>query len=211
MKKSYYYLILLLFIVSTGSYNLLFAHSKKEKDKKEESTQQPIKEKVLYKKIFKDQSKLTTSKGVMTIYQYDDKIYLELPLKLIGRDYLTTSNVLSASDLALTGARGTNPSNITVDRTDSLVLFRKPRYNYRLNENDANQKKAFEQSNISAIYKTFPIAAYSADSTAILFDATSFLTAANKDFLDLKGNSYGEGVTINDASIQSKLSFIEAS
>lgn len=43
--------------------------------------------KSVYDKLFKDKKKHTVNKGTITVHQYEDKIYLELPIELMGRDF----------------------------------------------------------------------------------------------------------------------------
>ena len=96
---------------------------------------------------------------------------------------------------------------LIIDKTDSLILFRDPKYNVRLNEQDDNQEAAFALSRSNAIYKAFPIEGYTSDSTAVVFNATSYFSCSNKDVLNLSGRSYGGMLTIASASPQSKTSF----
>lgn len=184
----------------------------KKKEKKTEKTEAEKKKKKpasIYDKLFKDKKKHTTSKGAMTIHRYEDKLYLELPLSLIGRDFLVTSAIESSSDMTLTGTSASSSRYLVIDKTDSLILFRAPRYNARINEQDENQRKAFELSRTNAIFKSFPIEGYTTDSTAIVFNVTSYFNGNNKDFLDLKGRSYGNMLGISAFSVQSKTSYVD--
>ena len=89
---------------------------------------------------------------------------------------------------------------IQIDRTDSLVLFRLPTYNVYAEKGDKNIEQALKTSRISAIIKSFPIAAMNNDSTAVLFDATSFFSASNKDILNIRGASAG-GYTVTGTNL----------
>lgn len=185
------------------------ARSKKKEKKTEKAKSEKKEPKSVYDKLFKDKKKHNVSKGAMTIHQYEDKLYLELPLTLIGRDFLVTSAIESASDITLAGTLASNARYLVIDKTDSLVLFRSPRYNLRIDQENENQRKAFELSRADAIYKSFPIEGYTSDSTAILFNVTSYFTGKNKDVLDLKGRSYGGMMGINSFSVQSKASYVD--
>ena len=48
----------------------------------------------------KDKKKHTVNKGTITVHQYEDKIYLELPVELMGRDFLVNSAITTASDIS---------------------------------------------------------------------------------------------------------------
>ena len=81
---------------------------------------------------------------------------------------------------------------------------------FGLNEQDDNQEAAFALSRSNAIYKAFPIEGYTSDSTAVVFNATSYFSCSNKDVLNLSGRSYGGMLTIVSASPQSKTSFVDS-
>jgi hypothetical protein len=158
----------------------------------------------------KDKKKHTVNKGTITVHQYEDKIYLELPIELMGRDFLVNSAITTASDISLAGTKAAQSRYLIIDKTDSLILFRDPKYNVRLNEQDDNQEAAFALSRSNAIYKAFPIEGYTSDSTAVVFNATSYFSCSNKDVLNLSGRSYGGMLTIVSASPQSKTSFVDS-
>lgn len=211
MKKLFLWLMVGLLIA--GSANDANARSKKKKGKakteqKTDSVQK--KKKSVYDKLFKDNKKHIVSKGAITVHQYEDKIYLELPVELMGRDFLVNSAVTAASDISLAGTKAAQSRYLIIDKTDSLILFRDPKYNVRINEQDNNQKEAFALSRSHAVYKAFPIEGYTSDSTAVVFNATSYFSCSNKDVLNLSGRSYGGMLTIISASPQSKTSFVDS-
>lgn len=197
-------------LILVSSASTIWARSKKKKDKaKTEKKAEAPKKKSVYDKLFKDSTKHTVNRGALTIHQYEDKIYLELPTKLMGRDFLVSSVIANASEISLSGTKAAKSRYLIIDKNDSLVLFRDPKYNIRLKENESNQKKAFAMSRSNAIYQAFPIEGYTSDSTAIVFDATSYFANSNKDILDLAGRSFGGMLTVTSASPQSKTSFVE--
>jgi hypothetical protein len=75
----------------------------------------------------------------------------------MGRDFLVHSAITGSSDISLTGTKAAQSRYLIIDKTDSLVLFRDPKYNIRLNEEDDNQKEAFGLSRSNAIYKTLSV------------------------------------------------------
>ena len=211
MKKLFLWLIALLLII--GSTNEANARSKKKKGKAKTEQQTDSvqkKKKSVYDKLFKDKKKHTVNKGTITVHQYEDKIYLELPVELMGRDFLVNSAITTASDISMAGTKAAQSRYLIIDKTDSLILFRDPKYNVRLNEQDDNQEAAFALSRSNAIYKAFPIEGYTSDSTAVVFNATSYFSCSNKDVLNLSGRSYGGMLTIVSASPQSKTSFVDS-
>ena len=211
MKILFLWLMAILLII--GSTNEANARSKKKKGKAKTEQQTDSvqkKKKSVYDKLFKDKKKHTVNKGTITVHQYEDKIYLELPVELMGRDFLVNSAITTASDISLAGTKAAQSRYLIIDKTDSLILFRDPKYNVRLNEQDDNQEAAFALSRSNAIYKAFPIEGYTSDSTAVVFNATSYFSCSNKDVLNLSGRSYGGMLTIVSASPQSKTSFVDS-
>lgn len=210
MKKILLCLIAGLFILSYTSEASTRSKKKKGKSKTEQKTDSVLNSKDIYHKLFKDKKKHIISKGTITVHQYEDKIFLELPTRLIGRDFLVHSAITASSDISLTGTKASQSKYLIINKTDSLVLFQEPNANVRQSEHNANQQKAFALSRSNAIYKSFPIEGYTTDSTAIVFNATSYFSSNNKDVLDLSGRSYGGMLTIVSASPQSQVSFIES-
>lgn len=204
-------LILLVGLLSQGFCCDMQAKAKKNKGKTPmaQSTAKTVKRDDPYAKIFKDKKKHTVKRGLMNVHLYDGKVYLEIPSRLLGHDFIVSTVITNSSDISLIGMKGSASRCIEIDKTDSLVLFRDPKYNIRLNENDSIQKEAFALSRNNAIYKSFPIAGHNADSTAVLFNATSFFACSNKDILNLVGRSYGGMEKIASATIDSKNSFTE--
>lgn len=164
-----------------------------------------------YDKLFRGKKGVVRKKGVMTIHKVEDKIYLEVPFGLFGRDLLVDTYINRTSDVGVLapGQKAAPSKRIRIDRTDSLVLFRSPTYNVRAKGNDANIEKALEASRIGAITKAFPIAAINNDSTAVVFNASSYFLGSNKEILNLKGISLG-GVFIYENEYLSDRSQVDA-
>ena len=100
MKILFLWLMPILLII--GSTNEANARSKKKKGKAKTEQQTDSvqkKKKSVYDKLFKDKKKHTVNKGTITVHQYEDKIYLELPVELMGRDFLVNSAITTASDI----------------------------------------------------------------------------------------------------------------
>ena len=180
--------------------------SGKKKEKIEKTKPAP---KSIYAKLFENPQKHTVKKGIMTVHLYDNKIYLEVPTTLMGKTFLVTSNVKSSSNFTLSDMRLSTPRQIAINKTDSLVVFMEPKPNVRFDNQNAAQKKAFLLSQTASIYKSFPIEGYNTDSTAVIFEATSYFSGDNKDLLDLKGKAYEDMLSISDFDLDNANSYIE--
>ena len=208
-----YYKILLLGLI-IGSLAIpvqeSFAAGKKKKKETADSVKTAPKT-TAYDKLFKDKKGVVHKKGIMAIHKTEQKIYLEIPFGFFGRDFLVDTYVNRTSDVgALAPGQKAAPSKrLRIDRTDSLVLFRTPKYNVYAKEGGKGIEKALQASRISAITKAFPIAAVNNDSTAVVFDATSYFQGGNKDILNLRGVPFGDGFFIYGNEYISNRSLIE--
>lgn len=86
MRKKIYLLLLVVLCGAVGN-----PAAAKKKNKKKASTEATAKKKekkeTKYDKLFKDK-KVTTAKGFITLHKFDNKVYFELPLKILNRDIL---------------------------------------------------------------------------------------------------------------------------
>ena len=195
-----YYKILLLGLV-IGSLAIPVQESCAAGKKKKKETADSVKtapKATAYDKLFKGKKGVVHKKGVMTIHKVEDKIYLEVPVGIFGRDLLVDTHIDRTSDVGLLapGQKAAPSQRLRIDRTDSLVLFRKPAYNVYAKGGDANVESALRASRIGPIVKTFPIAAVNNDSTAVVFNATSYFQGSNNDIVNLRGVPVGEGLFI---------------
>lgn len=165
----------------------------------------------IYPKIFKKKDNLMLAKhSDMSIFLYNKKVYLEFPVKNFGKEYFVSSTITSSNLPILVGAQANSAQTFVVERADTLLTFRRTKPNYRVNPNDSAVIKALDLAGKGAIFKTASIQAWNRDSTAVLVEATDFLSASNKDIFDLKGVSYDLGTSITGCSVKSSLSFMEA-
>lgn len=191
-----YYKILLLGLLAGSLVAPLqesAAAGKRKKKETADTTRKEAPKPSAYDRLFKGKKGVVHKKGIMAIHKVEQKIYLEIPFGFFGRDFLVDTYVNRTSDVgALAPGQKAAPSKrLRIDRTDSLVLFRTPKYNVYAKEGGKGIEKALQASRISAITKAFPIAAVNNDSTAVVFDATSYFQGGNKDILNLRGVLFG--------------------
>ena len=75
----------------------------------------------------------------------------------MGRDFLVNSAITTASDISLAGTKAAQSRYLIIDKTDSLILFRDPKYNVRLNEQDDNQEAALHYLVVMLFTKHFQL------------------------------------------------------
>ncbi|WP_302299103.1 zinc-dependent metalloprotease [Butyricimonas virosa] len=139
----------------------------KKKDKKETLT--------AYQKLFKDKQ-VKTAHGLMTIHKIGDKVLVEFPIRLLGKDMMLTSSIEDISDNGegVVGQFAGYGLPFRFTRLDStlqarIFLIDKPLNN----SSEMNWNEAIERSNAGGVYGTFKIEAYTPDSTAVVVDMTS--------------------------------------
>lgn len=94
MKKLY---LLLLVALCGAMISPAVAKKKNKKKASTEATTKKEKKETKYDKLFKDK-KVTTAKGFITLHKLDNKIYFELPIKVMNRDILLGSTIVETTD-----------------------------------------------------------------------------------------------------------------
>lgn len=159
----------------------------KKKDKKETLT--------AYQKLFKDKQ-VKTAHGLMTIHKVGDKVLVEFPIRLLGKDMMLTSSIEDISDNGegVVGQFAGYGLPFRFTRLDStlqarIFLIDKPLNN----SSEMNWNEAIERSNAGGVYGTFKIEAYTPDSTAVVVDMTSLFmeySPYTTPFAAIGGNSF---------------------
>lgn len=122
-----------------------------------------------------------TARGLMTLHKAADKLYLELPLNLLGKDMLLGSTVSAISDNtnAIAGSKPKDPLQFRFSISGKKLCMELPSDQYVV-------KKGGLSSNasglLSPIYRTFDIKAYNNDSTAVVTDVTDLFLSSEDRF-----------------------------
>ncbi len=167
-----------------------------------------------------------TAEGLITLHKIKGKLYFELPVTLLGREMLIGSTVTEISENAnaVVGSKPMRPLHVLFTKTDTHVQLREVNTDYITS--DSAIDRALEKNTIGSILKNAKIEAYNRDSTAVVFEMTSFFVSHNKkmnpfDEYSLYGsafkrtesfkseNSYLSGIKAfaDNVSIRSSLSY----
>ncbi|EKD31511.1 MAG: hypothetical protein ACD_77C00313G0001, partial [uncultured bacterium] len=170
----------------------IFAQKAKQNAKKEKTDTVKI-TKSPYEKLFENKKDVKTSKGIMTLHKIKSKLYLEVPVNLMGESFLMSSVIENVSNMGLSyaGQRTARPLHITFSKTDSLVQIRSVNPPQLTNGNDKGIEVALRESSIPPIINSTPIVAWNLDSTSVVFEATSFFVSGNKYIGTLNASSFG--------------------
>lgn len=149
-----------------------FARKTKKKDKTEAAAPAPKPESE-YDKLFKGK-KCETVSGMMTLHNVEGKLYVELPLSLLGRDMLMGSTVSRITDnrFATAGEKPHEPFQFTFEKEGKKINVCRSRFD--LLTEDESIRQSIRANSMESVLAAFDIKAYSPDSTAVVFDMTDF-------------------------------------
>lgn len=212
------------FMLFTSSLVLLFAmlstdavaKSKKRKGDKNKTEEITRKKENKYDELFKDE-KFITRKGLFTLHKTDQKIYFEIPLSLLNREFLLGSTVKETSNngYSLVGQKPQDPLHLAFAKRDSSIQVLQitqpwgviPRYS---DSREKTLQESIQKSSISPIIKTYEIKAYNPDSTAVVIDMTDLFLSDDERLspFDPYGVKADYGQTDLSPKFEKELSFI---
>jgi len=174
MKKWIVLFVAALFVIPCT--NEVYAAKKKNKKKAKTAQADTTKKKKTskYDKLLKKPGVVTAKGDFVTIHKIGGKVYFEYPMKHLNREVLLGSTVSSVSDPTYmsVGYKMVTPKHLRVTKQDSVIVFVVPNSGGMLNCTDAGLKIAFERNYEPEVYERFPIVAYNADSSAVVFEVT---------------------------------------
>lgn len=158
-----------------------------KKKKKKAAATETVAKKSEYDKLFA--KKHTVANGFITLHQLDGKVYFEMPLSMFDKAMLIGSTVTNVSDNgnAVVGSKPTAPLLVRFTHNKTNVQLRQVDTDYVTSETAIDS--ALQQSHADVILTNPKIAAWNNDSTAIVFDMTSFFVSDNKKMSPFDKNS----------------------
>ncbi|WP_127124990.1 zinc-dependent metalloprotease [Pseudoflavitalea rhizosphaerae] len=156
------------------------ARIQKEKETREKAVKDSIAKLTPYQRLLANPQKV--AKGLMNLYSIKSKLYLEVPMALMGKQLLLASTISGISD-NFDGIVGSKPTPIQVQFSlqDSSLLLRKTEVNTIAPAQDHNIRQALDRNSIAAIIKIFPVQAFNADKSTAVIDVTDYFIGDTKD------------------------------
>mgnify|MGYP001136273893 CR=1 FL=1 len=144
------------------------AVGRKRKKVPEKATVEPSK----YDKLFKGKKYETARGGFVTVHRVDGKVYLEYPLKFMGRELLlaATSTASSDNSVCTNGYKENTPMHIRFTLEDSTVQMRKVNAVVATKSAGERIDRIMEQNFSDPVIAQYKVLAYSPDSLAVVFD-----------------------------------------
>lgn len=154
------------------------------KKKKGEPEKTP---KTEYQKLMDKGGRESAQGGFVSLHKIQGKLYVELPVKYFGRDFLiaSTTSKSSNSKLATVGYKQHDPMCVCFNRLDSAVVLQTVNTSTMA---DDELQPALERNYQNPILKKYKIAAYNADSTTVVFDMTDLFLTDQKELSPVAQN-----------------------
>ena len=179
MKKSIVFLLVSLLLFSFCEVTSGAGQSKNEKEKKKgkveavSTKKTPDKPKAKpvskYDKLFKTKGHIATKGGFMTLHKVDDKLYMEIPLKYMGREMLLGSTASESSNpmFCTNGFKTNTPRHIKFTfEKDTTVYMRSVNAALDL-QVDKERGELLKQRNfIDPMLKAYKVEAFNKDRSA---------------------------------------------
>ena len=165
--------------------------SKKKKSKTEEVAKPKVDK---YTKMFVNDKSCQTAKGpFLTLHKLKGKLYVEVPLKTIGREMLIASTISEASDtnLGTIGYKPTDPIHVKFTRIDTTIYLSQAVVPPVHDTNDPHMAKAIGRSTLPPIMHAYPLVCYNRDSSAMVIEMTKFFSGDNELIAPIKSTKGG--------------------
>lgn len=207
MKKFLMILALAIMVPTMAQDAFLDAKVKKKSGKKAKTEVVEKKDTVKrkktskYEKTFIKDKTCVTAKcedGFMSVHKVKGKIYLELPLKYMGREMLIASTVTesSAADLASIGYKPTPPLHVRFTKVDSTVFMKEVTVLPDFDEDNRQMARAVELTGMDPILNSWKMTCWNKDSSAVVFDVTSMFAGNYEKLAPIKTGAGSGGVNI---------------
>lgn len=122
-----------------------------------------------------------TQKGLFTVHKIEDKVYWEIPLALLNRDFLLTSEFASVSpDLGIVG-QTTNINLLRFSRRNNRLFVRKPNLDFRSASSTAPINDALALMTPEPLSLALTIDTENPTTKDIVIDVTNLFTTNNPE------------------------------
>ena len=122
----------------------------------------------------------TTDSGVFLVHRLKDKIFYEIPVAQLDRDFLWVTQIAKTTTGAGYGGTGAGNRVVRWELRDENVLLRDVKYSIRADVNDS-VKNAVEASSLAPIIMSLPIKAWGKDKAPVI-EVTDLLVADVSEF-----------------------------
>lgn len=208
MKKFLAILALAVMLPVLGQEVLLDAKAKKKSSSKKGQTEVVEKKDTVkrkktskYEKMFIKDKTVVTAKcedGFLTLHKAKGKLYIEFPMKYMGREMLIASTITesSAADLASIGYKPVPPIHVRFSKVDSTIFMKEVTVLPDYDVNNKAMAKAVELTGMDPILNSWKMTCWNKDSSAVVFDVTSMFSTNYERLAPIKSGAGSGGVNI---------------
>lgn len=171
-------------LLIAAAFSIMAAVPAEAKKKKQET---PKPRKTAYQKLMDKGGRVSAEGGFVNLHKIQSKLYVELPLKYCGRDFLiaSTTSKSSNSKLAIVGYKPQDPMCVCFNRMDSAIVLQTVNTGTIA---DNELQLAYNRNYANPIIKKYKIEAYNADSTTVVFDMTDMFVSDEKQLSPVSSN-----------------------
>lgn len=159
------------------------SEKKKDKDKDKDDDDKSSKKAVSkYDRLFKGKQHKEVKGEIITLHLVNGKLYFEMPLKSLNRDFLLASTTTSTTDnsVSINGYKTKSPMHIKFALRDSMVYMRFVNTKMSYDESDERIRAVVAQNYSDPNLESYKVLAFNKDSTAVVFDITALFTDGNE-------------------------------
>lgn len=164
-----------------GLFLLCFGFQAFAEDKKADDSKKTKKE-TKYDRLFKGKKKETASSRFITVHKAENKVYLEVPVKLMRKEMLLSGAVSSTTDptYVTVGTKNFAPLHFFFELQDSSLVMKTPNgVVYSDGDVSGEMRQALNLSYRDPVLMGFKVEAYNNDSSAVVVDVTNLLARPN--------------------------------
>ncbi len=112
--------------------------------------------------------------GVFQVFRYDDKLFFEIPLSKLKREFLLVNRISKTPQIGY-GGEESNELVVRWERKNDKILLRTESY-VNVAADTLPIARAVHAANFAEVIAAFPIQCYSRDSAAVVIEVTSLYT-----------------------------------
>ncbi|MGN1233567.1 MAG: zinc-dependent metalloprotease [Candidatus Cryptobacteroides sp.] len=148
-----------------------------------------------YEKLFSGK-KCTTEKGLVTLHNVDGSLLVEIPLSLMGRDFLIGSTVSGITDnrIVSVGEKPRAPMQVTFLTEGKKLNLCKRRFDLVAEGEDFAE--SLRRNTLLGIVSQYDIKAYNPDSSAVVVDLTELFLGDFKELSPIPDQVPGSSLAI---------------
>jgi hypothetical protein len=115
-----------------------------------------------------------SDEGLFTVHRIDEKLFYEIPIKMLGREMLLVTRQAKTPQVGY-GGEEVNTEVVRWERKFNRILLRTESF-VNVAADSLPISRAVKSANFEEIIASFPIAAYGKDSTSLVVDVSAMFT-----------------------------------